>query len=183
MGMKTPRTVRRAVESDLAAINDIYNYYVSRSTCTYQEQPDTMDDRREWFGYHGEKHPVTVALENDQVVGWGSLSPFHERSAYQYTVENSVYVHHEHHRRGIGSLLLEDLIARGGRLGHRVIIAGIDGEQAASIAIHAKYHFEKVGHFRQVGFKFGRWLDVIYMELDLQSGKFLPPETKQTGGR
>ncbi|HEY1788566.1 MAG TPA: GNAT family N-acetyltransferase [Verrucomicrobiae bacterium] len=168
--MKTHYTIRTATESDLAAINDIYNYYVPNSTCTYQEQPDTMDDRLQWFRHHGEKHPVTVALDNGQVVGWGSLSPFRERSAYRYTVENSVYVHHEHHRRGIGSLLLKDLITRGRHLGHRVIIAGIDGEQTASVAIHAKFHFKKAAHLHQAGFKFGRWLDVIYMELNLRDG-------------
>lgn len=167
--MKTPFAIRTAMESDLEAINDIYNYYVPLSTCTYQEKLETMDARRLWFGFHGEKHPVTVALENDQVVGWGSLTPFRERSAYRFTVENSVYVHHRHHRRGIGSLLLGDLIDRCRYLGHRVVVAGIDGEQSASVAIHAKFHFQKVGHLHRVGFKFGRWLDVIYMELDLEN--------------
>ena len=167
--MKTPFTVRMAVESDLAAINDIYNYYVLHSSCTYQEQPETMEKRLQWFRRHGEKHPVTVALENEHVVGWGSLSPYHERSAYRYTVENSVYVDHAHHRRGIGSLLLGDLIGRCRHLGHRVIIAAIDGEQTASVAMHTKFYFEKVGHLRRIGFKFGRWLDVIYMELDLEN--------------
>lgn len=165
--MKTRFTVRTAMESDLKAINDIYNYYVPVSTCTYQEQPETMDDRRQWFGFHSEKHPVTVALENDQVVGWGSIAPFRERSAYRFTVENSVYVHHQHHRRGIGTLLLTDLIERSRHAGHRVIIAAIDGEQAASVAMHSKFNFKIAGQFHGVGFKFGRWLDVIYMELDL----------------
>jgi L-amino acid N-acyltransferase YncA len=167
--MKTSYSIRTATESDLPAINDIYNHYVQHSTCTYQEQPETMGARRQWFYRHGEKHPVTVALENGQVVGWGSLSPYHERSAYRYTVENSIYVHHEHHRRGIGSLLLEDLIGRCRQLGHRVIIAGIDGEQTASVGIHAKFHFEKASHLHRIGFKFGRWLDVIYMELELKN--------------
>jgi phosphinothricin acetyltransferase len=98
-------------------------------------------------------------------VGWGSLSAYHARSAYRRTVENSVYVHHQHHGRGIGSLLLEDLIARAREVGHRVIIAAIDADQPASIALHAKFDFKKVGHFKQVGFKFGRWLNVVYMEL------------------
>lgn len=163
--MKTPYSIRMAEEPDLGAINDIYNYYVPRSTCTYQEEPETMDARRRWFRRHGERHPITVALDKNQVVGWGSLTPYHERSAYRFTVENSVYVHHEHHRRGIGTLLLEDLIGRCRALGHRVIIAAIDADQAASVAMHAKFHFEKVGHFHKVGFKFARWLDVVYMEL------------------
>ena len=157
--------IRRATEADLVAINDIYNHYVLHSTCTYQDEKEPIEDRRSWFHHHGEKHPVTVAEANGQVVGWASLSPYHPRSAYRHTVENSVYVHHQHHRRGIGSALLRDLIDRSRAIGHRAIIAGIDGEQAASVALHAKFGFQKVGHLQQVGFKFGRWLDVIYMEL------------------
>jgi phosphinothricin acetyltransferase len=162
-------TLRPASESDLAAINDIYNHYVLHSTCTYQETLEPLEGRREWFRHHGDKHPVIVAVAGGQVIGWGLLSAYHARSAYRHTVENSVYVHHEHHRRGIGSLLLRELIARARGLGHHVIIAGIDGEQAASVALHTRFHFEKVGHFQQVGFKFGRWLDVIYMELKLDA--------------
>jgi L-amino acid N-acyltransferase len=161
--------IRPAVESDLAAINDIYNHYVLHSTCTYQEEPEPPDGRRRWFSHHGDKHPVIVAEAGGQVVGWGSLSAYHARSAYRHTVESSVYVHHQHHRHGIGSLLLQELIVRARSLGHRVIIAGIDREQTASVALHSKFHFEKVGHFKQAGFKFGRWLDVIYMELILDA--------------
>lgn len=158
-------TIRPATESDLGAINDIYNHYVRHSTCTYQEEAEPMEGRRKWFGRHGEKHPVIVAEAEGRVAGWGSLSAYHERSAYRRTVENSVYVHHEYHRRGIGALLLGELIARARALGHRAIIAGIDSGQTASVALHARFHFEKVGQLKEVGFKFGRVLDVIYMEL------------------
>lgn len=159
--------IRPAVKRDLKAINDIYNHYVLNSTCTYQEEPEPMAARRAWFAHHGKKHPLIVAVADGRVVGWGSLSAYHARSAYRHTVENSVYVHHEHHRCGIGSLLLEELIVRARKLDHRAIIAGIDGSQTASVALHAKFGFEKVGHLKDVGFKFGRWLDVIYMELRL----------------
>jgi L-amino acid N-acyltransferase YncA len=167
LNMKTPYTIRPATEADLPAINDIYNHYVLHSICTYQEEPETMEDRQRWFSRHGEKHPVIVAETDRQVIGWGSLSPYHARSAYRFTVENSVYVHHELHRRGIGSLLLKELIVRARQIGHRAIIAAIDGEQTTSVTLHEKFHFEKVGHFKEVGLKFGRWLDVIYMELNL----------------
>jgi phosphinothricin acetyltransferase len=167
--MKTPCTIRPATETNLPAINDIYNHYVLYSTCTYQEEPETMEDRRRWFSRHGEKHPVIVAVEDGRVVGWGSLSPYHARSAYRFTVENCVYVHHDRHRHGIGSVLLEELIVCARKLGHRSIIAGIDGGQAASVALHSKFNFEKVGHLKNVGFKFGSWLDVIYMELNLSA--------------
>jgi phosphinothricin acetyltransferase len=164
-----PVIVRTAAESDLIAINDIYNHYVLDSTCTYQEEPEPIEGRRRWFVEHGPKHPAIVAEMSGQVVGWGSLSPYHSRCAYRYTVENSVYVHHKHHRRGIGSTLMQELIARARLLGHHAIIAAIDAGQGASVALHAKFHFQKVGQFRQVGFKFDRWLDVVYMELLLES--------------
>jgi phosphinothricin acetyltransferase len=157
--------LRPATVADLGAINDIYNHYVLHSTCTYQELPETMDGRRLWFGHHGEAHPVIVAELAGQVVGWGSLSAYHPRSAYRRTVENSVYVHHQYQRRGIGSTLLKELISRARDLGHHVIIAGIDAEQPASVALHAAFHFQQVGCMKQIGFKFDRWLDVIYMEL------------------
>jgi L-amino acid N-acyltransferase YncA len=167
--MKTSYTIRPATEADLTVINDIYNHYVLHSTCTYQEEPETMDDRRRWFERHGGKHPVIVAVADGRVAGWGSLSPYHARSAYRFTVENSVYVHHELHGQGIGSLLLGELIARARDFSHRAIIAGIDGQQTPSVALHSKFHFEKVGHLKEVGFKFNRWLDVIYMELNLST--------------
>ena len=163
-------TVRLATEADLHSINEIYNHYVLHSTCTYQEEPEPIEGRRQWFLHHGEKHPVLVAESEGSVVGWGSLSAYHARSAYRRTVENSVYVHHQHHRRGIGSLLLKDLIERARALSHRAIIAGIDADQAASVALHARFGFEKVGHLNEVGFKFGRWLDVVYMQLVLREG-------------
>jgi phosphinothricin acetyltransferase len=161
--------IRLATADDLVAINDIYSHYVHHSTCTYQEESEPIESRRAWFEKHGDKHPVTVATIDGRVVGWGSLSPYHLRSAYRFTVENSVYVHHEMQRRGIGSLLLQDLLDRARAAGHRVIIAGIDAEQTASVALHAKFGFQHVGRLKQVGFKFGRWLDVIYMELVLEN--------------
>ena len=157
--------IRPATETDLPSINDIYNHFVLHSTCTYQEEPDTAEDRQRWFARHDPDHPVIVAELQGRVVGWGSLSAYHARSAYRRTVEDSVYVRHDHHQRGIGSALLSDLIDRGRSRGHRAIIAGIDSEQSASVVLHEKFHFSTAGRLRQVGFKFGRWLDVIYMEL------------------
>src|SRR5438477_3224947 len=98
--------IRLASAADLADINAIYNHYVLHSTCTYQTEPETMEARRAWFEHHGARHPITVAEESGQIVGWGSLSRFHARAAYAQTVENSVYVDHRLHRRGIGRALL-----------------------------------------------------------------------------
>jgi L-amino acid N-acyltransferase len=157
--------IRLAEADDLEAINDIYNYYVLHSTCTYQETPEPIEGRREWFAKHGPGHPVTVAEMDGKIVGWGSLTAYHVRSAYRHSVENSVYVHHEFHRRGIGSIILADLIERAKIIGHRAMIAIIDADPGASVKLHGKFGFEKVGHLKQLGFKFGRWLNVIYMEL------------------
>ena len=159
--------IRPATTDDLGRINEIYNHYVMHSTCTYQEEPHTSEERERWFADHGPAHPVTVAETDGQVVGWGSLSRFHARSAYRFSTENSIYVDPNWHRQGVGGRLLADLIERGRAAGHHTIVAGIDGEQEASIAIHAKFGFEHVARLRQVGFKFNRWLDVIYMQLML----------------
>lgn len=158
------QTIRLATPGDLRVIDDIYNHFVLHSTCTYQEEPGTIDQRRAWFEAHDARHPVTVIEFDGQIAGWASLSQFHARSAYRSTVENSVYVRHDMHRRGIGSVLLADLIRRATDLGHHTIIAGIDAQQGPSIAIHRKFGFVDVARLREVGFKFGRWLDVIYMQ-------------------
>jgi len=160
-------TIRLATPPDLDAINDIYNHYVLTSTCTYQTEPETIDARRTWFTNHGPLHPITIAQHDGQIVGWASLSRFHARAAYSRTVENSVYVHPDHHRQGIGRALLTDLIDRARALGHHTIIAGIDAEQAPSVAIHTAHGFNQVALLKEVGFKFNRWLDVIYMQKTL----------------
>lgn len=172
MGNPTAMTspvLRLATDADLVAINEIYNYYVPRSTCTYQEELNTLQSRRLWLEQHSEpRHPAIVAVQRGMVVGWGSLSPFHSRSAFRHSVENSVYVHHDHQRKGIGSLILTDLIARARAAHHHSVVAAIDSEQAGSIAIHARFGFTQVGHLKEVGFKFNRWLDVVYMQLLLR---------------
>jgi phosphinothricin acetyltransferase len=160
-----PPTIRLARECDLETINVIYNHYVDHSTCTYQETTEPIESRQAWFARHGSRHPITVAEIDGHVVGWGALSPFHPRSAYRFTVENSVYVDHRRHRAGIGDAILADLIARARAIGHRTIIALIDAGQEPSLAIHAKHGFVKVAHLEQVGYKFDRWLDVVYMQL------------------
>ena len=163
-------TVRLATHADLPAINAIYNHFVLCSTCTYQTEPTTAAEREAWFAAHGPRHPVTVAEVAGEVVAWASLSRFHLRAAYGHTVENSVYVRHDCHRRGLGSLLLADSIGRARALGHHTIMALIDADQTASVELHRRHGFVQVGHLREVGFKFGRWLDVVYLQRMLEDG-------------
>ncbi len=159
--------VRPARESDLAVINDIYNYYVAHSTCTYQMEPSTSLERAQWFAEHPEPYVVTVAELNGKAVGWASLSRYRSRAGYRGTVENSVYVHHDHHRKGVGTALLADLVRRGKQGGFHTILAGISADQTPSVKLHEKLGFVHAGRIRQVGNKFDRYLDVIYMQLML----------------
>lgn len=156
--------VRPAGPADAVAINAIYNHWVLTSTCTYQTEPSGLEETRAQMASHGPSHPMIVAALAGEVVGWASLAPFHGREAYARTVEISLYVHHAFQRRGIGSVLLSRLISLGEAAGHRVIVARIDSEQAASLALHEKLGFTRAGELRQVGYKFDRWLDVIYMQ-------------------
>ena len=159
-----PVSIRPATPDDLPAINAIYNHFVLHSTCTYQETPSTADERAAWFAAHGPNHPIIVAERDGEVVGWGSLSKFHPRSAYGKTVENSVYVRHDLHRQGIGGVLLAELLERAKSAGHHTVLALIDTAQRGSIALHEKLGFTEVARLREVGFKFGQWLDVVYLQ-------------------
>ena len=163
--------LRLATAADLAAINDIYNYYVPRSTCTYQLEAETIADRQAWFREHSpDKHPVVVAEIDERVVGWGSLSKFRERAAYAPTVEASIYIHHEMQRRGLGKLLLVDLIARARAAGFHSIMGGASADQTASIALQESLGFKQVARLVEVGYKFGQRLDVVYLQLMLGTG-------------
>ena len=157
--------IRAMTFDDLDPVNEIYNYYVLNSTCTYQLTPETRDAREEWYRAHGEEYPLIVAEHAGQIAAWGSLSRFHSRCGYKHTVENSVYIRHDLQRHGIGGAILADLIRQARTLGHRTIIADIDAEQEGSVVLHSRFGFAKVGHLRQAGYKFERWLDVVYMQL------------------
>src|SRR5205807_1411643 len=113
-------------------------------------------------------------------IGWGALSPWKSRCAYANTVEASVYVRHDLHRRGVGRVLLADLIERARAAGHHTILGGTCTEQPPSLALQEALGFVRVGCLREVGFKFGRWLDVAYMQLMLSSEK---PASASCGGR
>jgi L-amino acid N-acyltransferase len=159
--------IRLATADDLGAVNAIYNHYVPISTTTYDDEPMTLEERRQSFESRQPIHPLTVAIRDGAVVGYGSLHSFRAKRGYRFVVENSVYVHPDHHGQGIGSAILADLINRARALGLHAIVAGIDAEQTASVALHAKHGFQEVARFPEIGYKFGRRLDVVFMELIL----------------
>ncbi len=134
------------------------------STATFDTEPKTVPDRAAWLAEHDAEHPVTVLERDGAVVGWGSLSSVSDRHAWDRTVEISTYVDESHHRTGVGRALGTDLLARAKALGHHMVISRIAGENAASISLSESLGFEYVGVMHEVGWKFGRWLDVVMLE-------------------
>ncbi len=161
--------IRPATLADCPAILAIYNHYVRTSTSTYQEEEDTLAEREAWFARHGLAHPVVVLMEvTGRILGWGSLSPFHARSAYRFTVENSLYVHPDFLGQGLGRRLLEELITRARQLGHQQMIALISSEQTASGRLHRALGFKRAGQLEGVGVKFDQRLSLDLWQLDLR---------------
>ena len=157
--------LRLAELDDAEAIRAIYNLEVTQSTVTFDLVPRSLDEQRRWIDEHTGAHPAIVAVEGGgEVVGFASLGPHRSRPAYATSVENSVYVRRDQHRRGIGRALLTELLRLGTAHGfHAVFARVVDGHQA-SIALHEACGFFTVGVEREVGRKFGRWLDVMVME-------------------
>ncbi len=162
--------VREATEADLPAILDIYNDAILHTTAVYQYEPHTLDMRRAWL--HEKQsagYPVLVAEENGAIVGFGNLGVWRTAAAYKYVTENSVYVAADHRGRGIGKRLLAELIGAARALDMHAIIAVVDADNAVSICLHEAFGFERAAHFKQVGRKFGRWLDLVFLELVLDT--------------
>jgi len=158
-------SIRLVERRDAAAIRDIYNLEVTSSTVTFDLVPRTLDEQVSWIDDHSGGHPATVAVDAEgEIVGFASLSPYKERPAYSTTVEDSVYVHRDHRGRGLGRLLLDDLVRLGRDHGFHSMIARIVGGHEASIALHVACGFEHVGVEREVGRKFSKWLDVVEMQ-------------------
>ncbi|HXV11622.1 MAG TPA: GNAT family N-acetyltransferase [Burkholderiales bacterium] len=160
-------SIRLATRADAAAINDIQNYYVVGSTATFHTEPLTLDARLAWLENRTAAHPVTVAEGDGRIVGWGALEVFRSRPAYRHTTEFSVYIHHEWHRRGIGRAIMADLVTRARALQYHALVGGCCSESTAVIAMLEAMGFARVAHFREVGRKFDRWLDVVFLELVL----------------
>jgi L-amino acid N-acyltransferase YncA len=161
-----PVSVRLARIGDADDLRDIYNREVTGSTVTFDLVPRTLDEQVRWIEAHSGAHPALVAALGDDgpVVGFASLTPYRSRPAYSTTVEDSVYVHADHRAKGIGRLLLDQIVGLAATSGFHTVMARIVGTHEASIALHRAGGFELVGVEREVGRKFGRWLDVALMQ-------------------
>jgi len=157
--------VRLATLEDAGAIREIYNLEILTSTATFDLVPRTLDEQRTWQAERSGARAVLVAVDDGGgVQGFGSLSPWRDRPAYATSVEDSVYVHRDHHGLGVGRALLTELVTIATAHGFHACLARIVGGHDASIALHVACGFEVVGTEREVGRKFGRWLDVVIME-------------------
>lgn len=157
--------IRDADREDLAAILAIYNHAVVHTTAVWNETPGTLEERNLWLdGKHQRGFPVLVAVEGDAVLGFASYGDFRPWPGYSRSIEHSIYVAPDQHRRGIGRALLIALIERAREGGFHAMIGGIDASNEGSIALHKALGFTEVGRLPQVGHKFGRWLDLVFMQ-------------------
>lgn len=157
-------TIRPAAPDDADGIARVYNQSVDGSTATFDTVRHTGERRAEWLASHDERHPVLVAEAEGDLLGWGALSSWNPRGAYDDTVEISVYVDEACARRGVGRALDEALLEAAVARGHHAVIAQISAENGASLHLIESLGFERVGTLREVGRKFGRLLDVAIYE-------------------
>lgn len=162
---KTKMNVRPAKPAaDAAQIAEIYNYYIRTSHATFETETIDSGEMEKRIRAIGENYPYLVAEAEGEILGYAYAAKYKERSGYRHSTEVSVYVKNNLKRKGTGTLLYQKLFAALKPEIHAVI-AGISLPNEASVRLHEKFGFEKVAHFREVGFKFGRWIDVGYWEL------------------
>ena len=162
----TPK-IRPATAKDAKRIMDIYNEAVRTTTATFDTEPRSLAGQIVWLKEHGAQHPVLVAEWQGRVAGWAALSPWSERPAYSGTAEISVYVGSQWRNRGIGSALMREILQAAQRVGLHTILARIAEGNPVSRRLHVAAGFASAGRMHEVGYKFGRFLDVELMELPL----------------
>ncbi len=161
-----PIRLRDACADDLPAMLAIYNEIVANTTAIYNDKPSSLDERREWLrGRSGGGWPVLAALRGDELVGYASFAEFRGAwPGYRHSVEHSVYVRADCRHQGIGSALVRSLLPLAAALDKHVMIGGIDAANEGSLRLHERLGFQRVAHFCEVGRKFGRWLDLVFVQ-------------------
>jgi len=169
--------VRPAAAHDLPAIQAIYAFHVLHGLASFEEEaPPLAEIRRRFDEVAGRGLPYLLAEERGEILGYGYCTPYRTRSAYRYSLEDSIYVKHGRQGKGVGKAVLGELILRCEALPYRQLIAVIgDSANAASIAVHAGLGFVRAGNLRAAGFKFGRWVDSVLMQRPLAGGDMTPP--------
>ena len=160
--------IRQAVENDLCRILDIYNDAIINTTAIYTYNVQTLEERTSWFHKKNEDgFPVLVFEENGLVMGFATFGPFRAWPAYKYTIEHSVYVHKEYKHQGIGTALVKEIIRIADERKFATLVAGIDALNINSLKMHEILGFEYSGTIKRAGFKFGKWLDLVFYQLNL----------------
>ena len=173
-------SVRAATYEDLPQLLEIYNDVILNTTSVYSYQPHTLAMRQQWFKERMEKnYPVFVYDLDGTIAGFSSYGAFRVWPAYKYTVENSVYVHPSYRGKGLAKRLLQPLIEDAVSKDFHAMIAGIDSSNTVSIRLHKQFGFTEVAHFKQVGYKFGKWLDLKFFELLFET-PYHPTENPKT---
>ena len=169
--------IRLAAPADIPAIQSIYAHHVLHGLASFEEEPPPVGEmQRRFEDVTGRGLPYLAAEEAGEVLGYGYCTPYRSRSAYRYSLEDSIYVKNGLQRKGIGKALLAELIARCEALDYRQIIAIIgDSANSASIALHASLGFVRAGNLRSIGYKFGRWVDSVLMQRPLGPGDGAAP--------
>ena len=160
-------TIRHATQNDVPALLTIYNYAVRNLTAIFETQEQTLEERLQWFSKFGRRYPLLVAESNGEVAGYSCLSPYSEKTGYNRTGEISVYLSPEHQGKGIGNLLLKELIRLAEEKGFHAIIAAITGGNETSVKLHKKHGFVFAGCLKETGWKYGEWHDVHFYQLIL----------------
>ncbi|MHB8076362.1 N-acetyltransferase family protein [Desulfosporosinus fructosivorans] len=160
--------IRLAVENDLPVILEIYNDAILNTTSVYTYNAQTLEDRKLWFDKKNEdQFPILVFEENNSVLGFATFGPFRAWPAYKYTIEHSVYVHSGYWNHGVGSALLKEIINLAGERNFATLVAGIDSSNNSSLKMHQKFGFEYSGTIQRAGYKFGKWLDLVFYQKNL----------------
>ena len=157
--------IRDAFLADFDEITAIYNEVLTNSTAIYNDLPATRQDRLDWWSARLQQgYSVLVATDGESICGFGSFGDFRPWPGYRFTVEGTVHIRAGSRGKGIGSLLLRELILRARDAGKHVMIAGVDSENTASLRFLEQFGFERVAHLREVGFKFERFLDLVFLQ-------------------
>jgi len=160
--------IRDAEEKDIPHLTEIYNEVLISSTAIYRDIPVSVEERLQWFRIQREKaYAVLVAEERDRLVGFASYGDFRPWPGYRFTVEGSIHLRSEARRQGAGTRLFQALIAHARDAGKHMLIAGVDSENLASLRFLEKLGAERVAHLREVGYKFGRYLDLVLFQIPL----------------
>ncbi|MFB3164680.1 N-acetyltransferase family protein [Neobacillus sp. 179-J 1A1 HS] len=160
--------IRFAQEKDLQHILDIYNDAVLHTTAVYTYKAQTLESREIWFKQKmDEGYPVVVFELDNKVVGFATFGPFRPWPAYKYSIEHSIYVDSNYQRKGIASSLLKEIISIANEREYKTLIGGIDAANDKSIAMHEKFGFVHAGTIKNAGYKFNKWLDLAFYQLNL----------------